>query len=399
MMKRVLFCPTVTTHGTLGSPTTCVALAVELRALGMECGFVAGGYVGDFARRYGFAVYDSPLPQTETNLRAVNTLDDALYYMGLLDEVFLAGMVEAELSAIREFQPDLVFTDFRLTPAISTRVTQVQAASIASWPIHPNFPGNDSSPERATTQATINNLLRKYHLPEVANYISLFFTYSDLKLAPTLPFFEPQLADIANLDYIGGIFFNNLESNLHADPLPEQWLAGSKRIFTYFSVSGFFPDLYTQLLPWTFDGSDYQVLCAVGYGLKGSLPEQTSNVSYIRMADPEEVLPKADLLIFHGGQGTALASIYLGCPTLAIPGRNLEREFNAAMLEQLGCGQVMPANRLRPKAFLRTVQEMFEHLPQYRAAIKGLQTEAQKYTGPRMGAEIIRKFLEKGDPQ
>ncbi|GIF23432.1 UDP:flavonoid glycosyltransferase YjiC (YdhE family) [Actinoplanes tereljensis] len=52
----------------------------------------------------------------------------------------------------------------------------------------------------------------------------------------------------------------------------------------------------------------------------------------------EQLLEHAAGLILHGGQGSALAALRYGVPSLAIPGRHYERRYNSERIAALGAG-------------------------------------------------------------
>ena len=55
-----------------------------------------------------------------------------------------------------------------------------------------------------------------------------------------------------------------------------------------------------------------------------------------------EVLPHASLVVTHAGLGTVMSALSHGVPLLCLPlGR--DQFFNAAMVERLGAGRVLPA--------------------------------------------------------
>ena len=68
-----------------------------------------------------------------------------------------------------------------------------------------------------------------------------------------------------------------------------------------------------------------------------------ANTRVTRFVPHGEVLPHASLVVTHAGMGTVMSALSHGVPLLCLPlGR--DQFFNAAMVERLGAGRVLPAD-------------------------------------------------------
>ena len=106
----------------------------------------------------------------------------------------------------------------------------------------------------------------------------------------------------------------------------------------------------------------------------------SANVLVVRAAAHTELIPKADLVITHGGHGTLIKAIAAGVPTLCIPlGR--DQPDNAARARRHGVAVVLPS-RSSAATIAKAVRHMLSE-PSYRAAATelGAQIRAEISSG------------------
>jgi rhamnosyltransferase subunit B len=73
------------------------------------------------------------------------------------------------------------------------------------------------------------------------------------------------------------------------------------------------------------------------------LPRDVASFGYLPFS---EVLPRAALMIYHGGIGTLAQTVSAGIPHLAVP-RSHDQFDNGARIERLGLGRSLPESRFR----------------------------------------------------
>jgi rhamnosyltransferase subunit B len=101
----------------------------------------------------------------------------------------------------------------------------------------------------------------------------------------------------------------------------------------------------------------------------GTLPPHVKAFGYLPFS---RVLPRAALLVYHGGIGTLAQTIKAGIPHLVVP--NGHDQFdNGYRIEQLGLGRTIPQTAYRAHAVARTVSRMLEDA--------GLQARCREYSG------------------
>jgi rhamnosyltransferase subunit B len=84
------------------------------------------------------------------------------------------------------------------------------------------------------------------------------------------------------------------------------------------------------------------------------LPESVLWQPYVPLS---ALLPHAAVLVHHGGIGTTAEALRAGVPQLVTPFA-WDQFDNGARVAALGAGMVIPAQRLRPRAFARTLQAL-----------------------------------------
>ncbi len=100
----------------------------------------------------------------------------------------------------------------------------------------------------------------------------------------------------------------------------------------------------------------------------------------------DRLLPKASVVVTHAGMGTLMAALSHGVPVVCVPmGR--DQFFNAAMVERLGLGRVVPPDA-GPNAIRRAVNEVLDD-DAVREAAKGFAAVIAGYGG---AADAVREL-------
>ncbi|MGO9121590.1 MAG: glycosyltransferase, partial [Desulfomonilaceae bacterium] len=215
----------------------------------------------------------------------------------------------------------------------------------------------------------------------------LFFTRSNVKVAPTIKEIEPLLADVPNLHYVGYLLYDRQE----LAPLPRGLIEkahGKNLIFVYFGMGEIGPAQYTSVLPRSFGGTEFHAIVAVGDhpDLQG-LPDPTNNVTWFRFVPGRSILRGSQALIFHGGQNTAMASLIHKVPSLVFPGKDFERDFNARALAGIGVGINCAVEDFTPEQVLEKTRELLS--PSYRSAAETYSWAVLRGGGARHAADLV----------
>ena len=76
------------------------------------------------------------------------------------------------------------------------------------------------------------------------------------------------------------------------------------------------------------------------------------------------VLPRAALLIHHGGIGTVAQAVAAGIPQLMVP-RAFDQFDNAARIERLGLGRSLAESRYRAATATAVIRQMLQDAPMH----------------------------------
>ena len=275
----------------------------------------------------------------------------------LADPDYLATALAEERAAIKEFVPDLVIVDFRVTGAVSAALEGVPAA----WVVNTGF---FSFPFPQVVRDVVPELERLGVPPETARRI-----LGDVLYIPDWSRFDP-LSGIDSAE--SGAALRSLSEIRHVGPVlkeaPRRMPSRAdarKRL----GVEGDDPVVYVSL-GGTAQG--FATLCEVT-PLLGRLPARTvlvtgPNIPLDRLPDQSADLAlgytedsmlwtrAADLVVTHAGHTSTMEALCLGTPLLAVPG-HAEQEWNAARAVALGTGEVLPAVAVADD-FLPTVERL-----------------------------------------
>ncbi len=387
-LKKILLLPSTFSSGAVGPVVKAINIAQLLQQSGWQVHFAIGGTVARLISEHGFSVSSCPVPQAEKNIGPITNMIEAMEWNGVTNPDYIQEIVKEEINIVSSFRPDVIFAEARPTAAITAAITKVPLVTIANWPQHPDFPANRRGGEQSLQ--TYNRLLSKYHLPEIENVTELIFLHSDLKITPSIPELEPELVEKLDTHFVGYIF-NKSDEKAQLPPWFESWKK-DPLIFIYFSVSALSPQLYIKTILETFQELDVRVLCAYGFHyLLDSAPENTDKIRFARFFPAQAIMKHADLVLFHGGQNTALMTSYYGLPSITIPGQHYERQYNASQLARLGTSKTLPVYAFRPHRLQQTVMEMLND--QYRLAGQRLAQRLSTFGGAEQVAHMIETLV------
>ena len=386
-MRRVLLLPSPPNSGSMGSVIKLIGIAKKLRDLGHTVAFVMGGSLVQLIKRENFLVYPYPIPQNKGFVEDIKNAIDFFNWTGMMDMDFFSQAIKDEVQAIRCFKPDVLFSETRLSASISASITGTPLFSIACWPCSPRFSINNIDENHQICE--VNKVLKNYGVPAINNVTELVYSRADKKIAPTIPILEPELAEEPDVIFTGYILDLNYDEQSVPDWLKKE--SDKPLIFVYPSVGALQPHLYSRLLSETFDGSSYRVICACGYHKEiQELPADTPNVRFVRYIPSPMVLERASMVIFHGGQDSMLSNLLYGIPSIAIPGKHFEREYNTANLVKAEAALHLPVYGFRKNRLLKATEEVLHG--QYREKCKSLSCLLKSYGGTDMCIDMIVSF-------
>ena len=302
----------------------------------------------------------------------------------LYDAATLRRYVANDREVIRQFAPDMVVGDFRLSLSVSARLAQVPYVSLCSaywspfycvdrWPV-PSLPLTRVLPlgiAQAVFSAVrplafaahcgpLNDVRRSYGLPELPRDLRSIYTDADRVAYTDLPELFPTAPLPITHRFIGPALWEP------AVPLPEWWNdvpPDRPSIYVNLGSSG-----DAALLPrivGALAGLPVSLMVAsAGVPPGWSCPEGVFAARYlpgIRAAK------RARLVICNGGNLAAYQALAGGALVLGVVG-NLDQFLNMQGFERAGAGRMQRADRLSERALRRTVESLLGSGPMGRAA-------------------------------
>ena len=288
--------------------------------------------------------------------KPVHSFEEVLWLTGALDYRCSCVVVEKLREFMRTWCPDVVYSEFNLAAVIAARAEGVPCVGSGSQPTTAAYASN---PRKS---AGIRRLLREMGMPAPASSLTILEGMKR-RFIPSCPSLEPE--------------------------------AGERAIYCGFL--GEVPQL---------DARSTDRDCAVGYLGSGSVPAGVAvrvgrQISSALGCDvyvagvPEavyavagrkvhcaprlnfaELLPRARVMVHHGGQNSMMDALAYEVPQVVVPGRVFERQFNAEAVERTRCGLSVraPKPALIAEAALRLVNEtpLSAGLPKLRDELSAL---------------------------
>ena len=288
--------------------------------------------------------------------KPVHSFEEVLWLTGSLDYRYSCAVAEKLREFIQTWRPDVVYSEFNLAAVIAARAEGIPCMGSGSQPTTAAYASN---PRKS---AGIRCLLREMGMPAPASSLTILEGMKR-RFIPSCPSLEPE--------------------------------AGERAIYCGFL--GEVPQL---------DARSTDRDCAVGYLGSGSVPAGVAvrvgrQISSALGCDvyvagvPEavyavaghkvhcaprlnfaELLPRARVMVHHGGQNSMMDALAYEVPQVVVPGRVFERQFNADAVERTRCGLSVRAPKLAliAEAALRLVNEtsLSAGLPKLRDELSAL---------------------------
>jgi len=115
-----------------------------------------------------------------------------------------------------------------------------------------------------------------------------------------------------------------------------------------------------------------------------SVPEDMIAVDY---APYQSLLPRASVVVHHGGVGTTAQALLAGVPTLIVPFA-FDQSDNAEHARRLGTSRTVYRNSYRAPRLERELRELLER-PEYRRKAIEVSKKLKQENGPARAADLI----------
>lgn len=298
--------------------------------------------------------------------KKVHSFEQVLFFTGAIQRKLFEKDVSAIRKSIRDFNPDVVYAEFRPAAIVAAKLEKVKVATGYSFPVQKKYASN---PEYAKD---VRNFISECRLPPIESVLDIF-DWADLKVVPSSYELEPINDD--NVIFTGPF----------SHPLQTSYKKEKNKIIAYMGSGTISPKLLVRELLKAFQDTPYQVFIAT----EQLHPFEQKNIIVNRRFDFNKLMPETAVYINHGGQNSIMTGLIYGVPQIICPGTVFEREYNALSIEKIGAGKVISSKNFTADIIKKLVMK-FENDQRY-------SDKAQKY-GEQLvslgGAEKVIKQFE-----
>ncbi len=377
--------------------TRLVLIALELKQQNAEVAF-AFKDGNEILRRYGFKVFpvsDVVITDFSSNVFASYT------------QPFIEQCVKEELKVIEAFKPDVIVGDFRLTAAISSKVSGIPYISVVNAYMTDYFNPVDvmiskekhpwkyriSSTAGKAIQAIQKRALvtpfravaKKYRIHDL---VSLYdFLTGDLTLIADLPQFCPLENLPSNFHYIGPLIWEGLNGTV---PEYLEHIDSSKKLI-YATTGNTGKETFIQLVVDAFkEDKSYEVVLTTGAYIDPEKAPKASNIHVEKFIPGSKVMKKCHAVIHCGGNGTTYQAISQGLPSVVIPFNN-DQKINAWLIKKNKLGIPLSPSGLKAN-IVRMAAEKVIHDIEIQKNLQHFKSLLTSINGPKSAADEIISF-------
>ncbi len=272
--------------------------------------------------------------------KPVHSFEEVLWLTGSLDYRYSCAVVEALREFMRTWRPDVVYSEFNLAAVIAARAEGIPCVGSGSQPTTAAYASN---PRKS---AGIRRLLREMGMPAPASSLTILEGMKR-RFIPSCPSLEPEVGDRATYcGFLGEVPQLDARSTdrdyavvyLGSGSVPAGVAMRAGRQLS----SALGCDVYVAGVPEAI------------YAAAGREVRCTPRLNFA------ELLPRARVMVHHGGQNSMMDALAYEVPQVVVPGRVFERQFNAEAVERTRCGLSVraPKPALIAEAALRLVNEV-----------------------------------------
>lgn len=302
--------------------------------------------------------------------KPVHSFEEVLWLTGSLDYRYSRVVVEKLREFMRSCRPDVVYSEFNLAAVIAARAEGIPCVGSGSQPTTVAYASN---PRKSSG---IRCLLREMGMPAPASSLTILEGVRR-RFIPSCPTLEPRAGERAiYCGFLGDVPKMDVRS-ANRDCAVVYLGSGSVPAGVAVRVgrqisSALGCDVYVAGVP-------EAVYVAAGHKV---------HCARLNFA---ELLPRARVMVHHGGQNSMMDALAYEVPQVVVPGRVFERQFNAEAVELTRCGLSVraPKPALIAEAALRLVDE-----PALTSGIRGVRDELSELGGTERIVREVEKLLD-----
>ena len=386
--------------GTMGPHTRALAVGSQAIESGHDVAYCASGRLCQLLKEQQYLVYSMPEPtilglpklfSTALERRMKNMTPPikpgksfgniwfVLWFTGMTNKTFLKQLLDAQLNAVKDFQPDALFTE--LDPA-SYLVAEITGIPLATTYAKIALEGSDSFAYRHMERVA-KGLMHIYG--KTLNSLSkVCFGQQVLKIIPSIPELDGTDPTPRNVCYVGHL----LKEPRATQGEPFSPAPGKRHIFVYMGTGSLKFSRLETVLPQVFsEDSPYHCIVASEHV---NQTYRVGSVEFCNYVSAAQLLPHCDWTICHGGHNTIIQSLLHHVPLLVFPGAIFERRFNASMVENTRCGVMGEVVDFTP-SWINSKLKLQEELGKN---AKQMGRKLQTYKGAKAAVEAIEDFVK-----
>jgi UDP:flavonoid glycosyltransferase YjiC (YdhE family) len=381
-MARFLFFPYT---NQLGSTVPSITLANLLRDKGHDVMYASGGKYTHIIREKGFPVYPINEISYHQYRRHVDNNNVDFYECALVEH-----FVDMEMELIQQLKPDVIVTNNRPTIKISaertnTKVVTIVIPTLTKYynydyfipenhflnTIYPFGDANAIMPQSLIQLAfkltmkqwakNLNKVRKTYGLTPLESYLDVY--EGDVTLinqTKGITPFKPLPPNYYFLEQALGSTFGNTHSWI--DKLDQHRQAGQKVIFVSMGSSALksYPMVMQAIKDFVVQHKNYVLVSNhVGLQQDGIIEDRMYIESFINAA---QILPRADVVVTHGGINTLSECILNQIPVVGVPEQG-EQMWNLKYAEHIGAGKMVSKFKLEkdPTILIDALKQVLEN--------------------------------------
>lgn len=266
--------------------------------------------------------------------KKVNSFEQVLNFVGAITYRHFSEDVSCIRKAIRDFKPDVVYAEFRISAIVASKFENIKVVTGFSYPASKSFASN---PEYSTG---VKRFIQENKLPPIESALDIF-NWADLKIVPSSYELEP--INDENVVFTGPFFVPNIKSEDH----------NKNKIIAYMGNGTISPNEVIYTLTQAFEQTNFQIYIAT----EQVEPYRKNNITVDKRFDFSKLMPEAIAYINHGGQNSIMTGLIYGIPQIVCPGNVFERRYNAASIANLKSGIILETNDFNSEKIKNIINE------------------------------------------
>ncbi|WP_027183041.1 glycosyltransferase [Desulfovibrio inopinatus] len=274
----------------------------------------------------------------------VRSFEEVLHLTGALRTNFFERDIEHIRSAIRDFKPDIVYSEFRLPALVAAHLEGIPAVASHSYPTQASYAKNPEFSRR------VRERLVKWKLPEIDSILNVF-EWAEHRFIASSKELEPISGDC--IHHVGPLVYFHKFVEHHTD---------RSNVVGYMGNSQITPKLLVKNVGTALKDSHLPVFLSA----KGMTSASHDHIHVADHFDFTKLLPNGLAYINHGGQNSIMMGLIHAVPQIICPGEIFERRYNAESIVKVGAGVRISPEAFRPDILLRLITR-FQNDPSYAA--------------------------------